>query len=439
MVSSNKGIAPGAELDQLEVWPPTTGIKEHNDLSDIPTGTATIHQLFEQQAAKTPQAIALCHNGGEISFSVLNARANQMARYLRRQGVGAETLVGICLERSIEMVLGILAILKAGGAYVPIDPSYPTHRLDLIVQESRACFFVTTSGLATRLTKNAAKVLCLDSDWTEFCYEGAENLGICAGSSSAAYVIFTSGSTGLPKGVMGLHRATVNRLLWMWRQFPFEANEVCCQKTSLSFVDSVCEIFGGLLQGLRTVILPSTDMLELIDQVSREQVTRIVLVPSLLMAVLETEVITAGGMSAVKVWVSSGEELTAKLKTDFLNKVGRTRLLNLYGSTEVAGDVTWHEVSGKESSDSLVPIGRAIDNCYVYVLDPTLKQVPRGVVGEICAGGESLARGYLNSAGETAERFIPDPYNKLPGQRIYRTGDRGRFVRRGELQYKGRL
>jgi len=405
---------------------------------------ACIHELFEAQAAGSPAGVALIWGGREVSYGELNRRANQLAHHLRGQGVGPEAAVGVCLERSVEMVVGLLAVLKAGGAYVPLDPRYPGARLELMMADA-GVELLLTDELGEQLQPGLGagrEVINLGQDWSEWSGAAETNPEQVVGAENLAYIIYTSGSTGTPKGVLGTHRGAVNRFDWMWEQYPFAAGEVCCQKTSLSFVDSVWEVWGPLLRGVPTVLLEDEvvkDPAALIARLGAGEVTRIVLVPSLLRVLLESEGELGARLPRLQLWVSSGEALSGELVEQFRAGLGSARLLNLYGSAEVAADATCWEVPGAGAAGTaVVKIGRGIGNTQVYVLGAEQELVPVGVVGEVYVGGVGLARGYQRGGGQTAERFVPDGVSGAAGRRLYRTGDLGRLSRDGELEYVGR-
>ncbi len=400
-----------------------------------------IHQLFEAQVERTPNAIAVVFEDQQLTYCELNARANQLAHYLRKHGVKPEVLVGICTERSSEMVTGLLGILKAGGAYVPLDPTYPKERLAFMLEDAKVLLLLTQECLLENLPKYEAKVICLDSDWDIIAEESQKNPASGTTSENAAYVIYTSGSTGRPKGVPGLHRGAVNRFNWMWQTCPFEAGEVCCQKTSLSFVDSVWEIFGPLLQGVRVVIIPDEIVKappRLIRTLADNEVTRIVLVPSLLRVMLDCGNLQSQ-LPQLRIWVTSGEALSKELCQRFFEARPQSSLLNLYGSSEVSADVTWYDTSLMSEENSSVPIGRPVSNIQIYILDHYLNPVPIGVPGELYVGGDGLAHGYLNRPELTLEKFIPNPSSHEPDARLYKTGDLVRYLADGNIEFLGRM
>jgi amino acid adenylation domain-containing protein len=396
----------------------------------------SIVSLFEAQVARSPEGIALVCEGKELSYQALNRRSNQLGRYLGRLGVGPETRVGICMDRSIEMVLGLLAILKAGGTYVPLDPAYPKDRLDYMVNDAGLKVLLSQERLVPRLPLNQAQIVCLEN-WIALAGESQEDLSVQVTPDNLAYVIYTSGSMGKPKGVSATHRGAVNRFAWMWKTYPFGAQEVCCARTSLSFVDSVWEIFGPLLSGIRTVIIPEDklkDTFQLITTLAEHRVTRLVLVPSLLHAMLESFDNLGEKLPELKYWVTSGEALAADLCQRFRESMPDSILLNLYGSSEVAGDVTCFD-TGKGASFQCVPIGRPIANTQTYIVDRHLQPVPVGVPGELLVGGDGLARGYHNLPELTAEKFIPNPFNNQRGTRLYKTGDLARYLPDGNIEF----
>lgn len=424
---------------------------EWNDTQEDSVPDKCIHQLFEIQAEQTPDAPALIWptvpstkmklNGhAQLTYRELNERANQLAHYLRKLGVGPGVLVGICLERSFEMIIGLLGILKAGGVYVPLDPTYPRDRLAFMLEDTQAPLLLTQQRLVPDIPNHNARVVCIDADWQSIAQENRLNPAVAVEPAAAAYAIYTSGSTGKPKGVLGLHSGAVNRFHWMWSTYPFASTEICCQKTSLNFIDSLWEIFGPLLQGVPLVLIPdeiSKDPYQLIQVLVDYQITRIVVVPSLLRMILDAHDNLQSRLPHLKYWTTSGEALPLELYQQFRKSMPESILLNLYGSSEVTADATWFDTSTNDVH-SVIPIGRPITNMQTYILTPGLQPVPIGIPGELYIGGVGLAQGYLNRPKLTDERFIPNPFNPEPGARLFKTGDIARYLPDGNIEFLGR-
>jgi nonribosomal peptide synthetase protein BlmIV len=395
---------------------------------------ATVHELFEEQARATPDAIALRHDGRGVTFGCLNARANRLAAGLTAAGAGPERVVGVLMERSIETVAALLAVLKSGAAYLPLDPSHPPERVQSLVSESGAGWVITTAALAGRLAADPRTVII---DGPAGAGRGADNPAVPMSAGNLACVIFTSGSTGRPMGVQIPHRALVNRLRWMWRAYPFAPGEQAVHKTALSFVDSIWEIFGPLLRGVPSQIVAAgavADPHRLAAALAGAGASRVVAVPSLLRALLDAEPRLDGTLPALRVWVSSGEPLTAELAARFHTALPGRLLLNLYGSTEVTADVTAAEVP---AGTTRVLIGRPIDGAEVSLVDAAGHAVPPLIAGELVVSGAAVTRGYHRAAA-TAAKFVPDPAGR-PGSRRFRTGDRARARPGGVLEFLGRL
>src|ERR1043165_5511698 len=432
---------PLREISFLEQAELNRVLIEWNETTTSSEETICLHQVFEKQVRRAGERIAVKYGDNVISYRELNQRANKLAGILVARGVKSEAIVGICLNRSIETYVGILAVLKAGGAYLPLDPVYPGERLQFMARDSELTLLLTQRSLVEKFAGTTAPVLLLDALQDELAAMSGENPGLNADPDNLAYLMYTSGSTGQPKGVAATHRATMNRCSWMWRVYPFGPDEVCCQKTSLSFVDSVWEIFGPLLQGTASVIIPDAilkDPFLFVETLGAHRVTRLVLVPSLLRVLLETVPELEQKLPQLRLWVTSGEALPADLVEKFTRQLPDSVLLNLYGSSEVAADVTCYQVAGGESSKS-VPIGRPIANTEIYILDSQMQPTPIGVVGHLYIGGTNLARGYHKRPDLTAERFVVHPFSKAGGGRLYRTGDLACYRPDGNIEYRGRV
>ncbi|HST59480.1 MAG TPA: amino acid adenylation domain-containing protein, partial [Longimicrobium sp.] len=398
-----------------------------------------VHALFQAQAARTPDAAAVTAAGRVLSYAELNAQANRIARHLVRLGVGPETRVGLCLERGVEMVAALLGVLKAGGAYVPLDPDYPAERLAFMLADSGAAVLVTEAGLRDRLPAPAGmQVVTLEDARAALAAEGTADLDGGAQPGNLAYVIYTSGSTGRPKAVGVPHGALANHMAWMQDAYPLAADDRVLQKTPLTFDASVWEFYAPLLAGATLVMAgpeAHRDPAELLRNLADERITILQGVPAYLGAVLD-----AGGTEHVRSLrrlFSGGEALPAELAERAARAFG-AQVVNLYGPTETCIDATSHVfVAG--AAGGQVPIGRPVANTRAYVLDAGLAPVPAGIPGELYIGGAQVTRGYLGRPGLTAERFVPDPFASVAGARLYRTGDRVRWLADGTLAYLGRL
>ncbi|HLW00769.1 MAG TPA: amino acid adenylation domain-containing protein [Ktedonobacterales bacterium] len=391
-------------------------------------------QLFEAQAERTPEATAVIdEEENRLTYKQLNERANQLAHYLRQLEVGPEVLVGLCVDRSVEMLVGLLGILKAGGAYVPLDPTYPSERLAFMLEDSHATVLVTQEPLRAQLPTGSLNVVSLDGDQAHLAEQPRENLPPSAQPDNLAYVIYTSGSTGKPKGVQVLQRALVNFLLSMQQQPGLAADDRLLAVTTLSFDIAGLELLLPLSVGAQVIVVSrdtAANGAALALALERSQATVMQATPVTWRLLLETG--WQGSLSLKA--LCGGEALPLDLARQLLARCGS--LWNLYGPTETT---IWSTVRQVTREDSLVSIGRPIANTQVYVLDGQLQPAPIGVPGELYIGGEGLARGYLHRPELTSERFIPHPFSQTPGARLYRTGDLARFLPTGELEHLGRL
>jgi amino acid adenylation domain-containing protein len=401
----------------------------------------TIHGAFEQQCLHTPDQVALRYGDQQVTYRELNQQAERIAARLRQLGVAPESIVAVCLDRSPSLVASLLGILKAGSAFLAIEPGSPEHRLAFLLADSGASLLITEQRRLPAFPQQLPQLLLIDRDGESIASANGDNSSIDGRPDNLAYLIYTSGSTGNPNGVFAPHRGLLNRLRWMWARYPYKEGEVCCQKTSLAFVDSIAEIFGPLLAGVPLVIIPEETRtgspLELLRMLEECGITRLVAVPGVLAALLDGIRSLGWAPARLKYWISSGDILPAELASQFAQLVPRGILLNLYGSTEVAADVAFYEVSA-DTHLGPIPIGRPIANTKIYVLDGHMQPVPIGVSGELYVGGAGLARGYSNQPELTAQRFVPDPFGP-PGSRLFKTGDLARYRADGNLQFLGRI
>ncbi|MGC5284691.1 amino acid adenylation domain-containing protein [Micromonospora sp. DT231] len=435
-VSALDLLAP-AERELLAGW---------NDTAHDFPRQQTLHAPIEERAARTPDAVALRLAGRSVTYAELNAAANRVAHRLRACGVGPETLVGVCAERSVELVAGLLGVLKAGGAYLPLDPEYPADRLAFMVTDAAAPVVLVQAHLRDVLPTTDATVLALDDEavWAD---QPTSDPTPTAGPAHLAYVIYTSGSTGRPKGVPNTHRGIVNRLDWMQRTYRLGADDAVLQKTPASFDVSVWEFFWPLREGARLVLAEPgghKDAGYLRDLLVSERVTTAHFVPSMLTVFLAEDGVEAA--TALRRVICSGEELPLAAARDFTARLPGCGLHNLYGPTEAAIDVSsWACDPALLAEVASVPIGAPISNVRLHVLDARGNPCPVGVAGELHIGGVGLARGYHRRAALTAERFVPDPFSGEPGARLYRTGDLARWqVAPGDrpggvLEFLGRI
>lgn len=421
---------------------------EWNDTKSDYPDTICIHQLFESQVQQTPEAIALVFEAQELTYNQLNRQANRLAHALQAVGVGPDVLVGVCMERSLEMVIALLGILKAGGAYVPLDPTYPRERLDYMIHDAHMPVLLTQTRLLDLLPKDTMQLICLDSPDLQHTFAlplagnlSEENPISNVQPDNLVYMIYTSGSTGKPKGVMNIHRSLSNRLHWMQQAYQLTPADHILQKTPFSFDVSVWEFFWPLLTGARLVVARPgghQDPTYLVSIIAEQHITTLHFVPSMLQAFLmDTELQRCTNLKRV---ICSGEALTLELQERFFKHfdANSTELHNLYGPTEAAIDVTYWQCR-PESNQWIVPIGYPIANTQIYILDRSHRPVPIGVPGELYIGGIGLARGYFNRPELTAEKFIPDPFNQQAGARLFKTGDLARYRADGAIEFLGRI
>ncbi len=403
--------------------------------------------LFAAQVAQRPHATAFLTDEATLTYAQLNQRADQLAHVLGAAGVAKGAIVGVCLPRTFDAVVALLAIFKVGGVYLPLDPAYPHARLAFMLTDSQAPVVITTTQLQSSLSTNRATMVCLDTLPAQ-----PSSLPVAVVPSQPddpAYIIYTSGSTGQPKGAVIPHRQILNRLWWMWRAYPFQADDMSCQKTALNFVDSLWELLGPLLQGSPTVILADEvvrDPQRLIQSLAQHAVTRLWLVPTLLRLLLQNAPDLGARLPHLRFLVASGEALPTALFEQVQAQMPHATLYNLYGTSEV-WDATWYdpqESPGTERTNSTMPIGKPLDNVQTYILDAQQQPVPIGVTGELYVGGAGLATGYHNRPDLTQARFVTVDQLQItepttsPGPRLYKTGDLARYQPDGNIEFMGR-
>jgi amino acid adenylation domain-containing protein/FkbH-like protein/non-ribosomal peptide synthase protein (TIGR01720 family) len=429
------------EFEQIEILDNWAGGAASFDVS------ATLHRRFEAQVARTSDAEAVVFEGAVLSYGELNARANQLAHRLQRLGVGPDVLVGLCTDRSVDLVVGILGILKAGGAYVPLDPAYPPDRLGFLLEDSGVEVIVAQEQQLRALTPHEAEVVRIDTDASDIARESTENPESRAGPEHLAYIIYTSGSTGKPKGVPISH-ANVARLFEAtdaW--YGFGSEDVWTLYHSFAFDFSVWEIWGALLHGGRLVIVPywvSRSPQAFHDLLREEKVTVLNQTPTAFRQLIQADQASGAHPSemTLRYVIFGGEALDLQSLRPWFERYGKSGplLVNMYGITETTVHVTYRPISSEDVESAVGSVvGRPIPDLRVYLLNSAQQPVPIGVPGEICVGGAGVARGYLNRPALTAERFVPNPFRGEAGEKLYRSGDLGRWLPNGDLEYLGRI
>jgi amino acid adenylation domain-containing protein len=437
-----RAIVAAAPDTRLDALPMLTGDERRQVVAEFNATAAdyprhgSIDRAFEAQAASTPDAIAVECGGERLTYAALNARANQLARYLRRAGVGPDVPVAVCLDRSPSLIVALVGIVKAGGAYVPLDAGYPAERLELMMADTASPVLITDSRLARTLPSGTATVICLDSAADAIAREGVDDLSSTTGPDHLAYVIYTSGSTGRPKGAAVPHRGVL-RLVFSPNYVELGPSERLLQLAPISFDASTLEVWGALLRGGCCVLFPervptAPELRRVLDE---HRVTTLWLTASLFNALIDEAPETLRGVRQV---LTGGEALSVAHIQRAQRALPDTRLINGYGPTESTTFACCHAIPRPLGEVPSVPIGRPIQNTRVYVLDADFEPVPGGVAGELFIGGDGLARGYWNRAALTAERFVPDPFAADPGSRLYRTGDRVRWRADGTIEFLGR-
>jgi amino acid adenylation domain-containing protein len=397
----------------------------------------TLVQLFEQQVRNSPNDLAVVFEEKTLSFSALNRQANQLARYLQSKGVGPESLVGICVERSIQMMVGLLGIWKAGAAYVPLDPAYPAQRLQQMMDDCRARLLLTQESVAAALPETAAGLIYLDRDWPQIGAHPEDDLAVPIRAENLAYVIYTSGSTGKPKGVMVRHNGVANFAAGMDDCLAHDIQGTWLAVTSLSFDISVLELLWTLSRGFRVILQTggiAGEVESVLKQIRKHEVTHFQCTPSMAgLLLLDPEApATLAGLRKILV---GGEHLPLHLASQ-LQQIVRGQVINMYGPTETT---IWSSSWALHENMANVAIGRPLANTQLYVLDENMEPVPIGAAGELYIGGHGIARGYLSRPELTAEKFVPDHLGQAPGERLYRTGDLARHRADGTIEYLGRI
>ncbi|MEH2060570.1 MAG: amino acid adenylation domain-containing protein [Nostoc sp.] len=420
-------------------------VEWNNTQVDYP-GEYCIHELFEAQVERSPDAIAVVFEDEQLTYGELNHRANQLAHYLQKVGVGSEVLVGICVERSLEMVIGILGILKAGGAYVPLDPAYPPERLVFILQDAQIPILLTQQCLIENLPKNYTRVVCLDTDWESRVQESQQNLISNYRTDNLAYIIYTSGSTGQPKGVLVNHANVVRLFAATESWYHFNQEDVFLLFHSIAFDFSVWELWGALLFGGQLVIVPyslSRSPEDFYKFLSTQQVTVLNQTPSAFRQLIQAEELLGDTKKlSLRLVIFGGEALKLQSLRPWFERHGDRfpQLVNMYGITETTVHVTYRPLTMADLE--IAPgsvIGRPIPDLQIYLLDQHGQPVPIGVMGEMYIGGAGVARGYLNRPELTALRFIPNSFGDKPNARLYKSGDLARYLSNGDIEYLGRI
>jgi amino acid adenylation domain-containing protein len=417
-------VLTSKEQKMLTAW--------NNTQADFPDNKC-IHHLFEEQVSKTPDAPAVLFEDKTLTYRQLNAKANQLANYLHKLGVGPETLIGLCIERSIEMIVGILGVLKAGGAYIPFDPTYPKARLNYMLVDSRTPVLLTQEKLLKQLEVAELQTVCLDTEWGKICQECEESPTSKVAPDNLAYMIYTSGSTGRPKGTLLQHQGLCNFVWEYIKTLKLGSGNRFLQFASISFDASVAEIFPTLasgatlyLIGRETAMAPAK-----LYEFLRDQAITVAILPPAILSLCQGR-----DLSALKSIVSAGESCSIEIVAKWAP--GR-HFFNGYGPTETTVGPTRYFVNAHTQTEENIPIGRPIPNMQVYILDSNLNQVPIGVPGELYIGGVGLARGYFKRPDLTAEKFVPNRFSEGPGARLYRTGDLARYRADGNIEFLGRI
>ena len=428
------------EISRIDILSPEERgrlLNQWNDTAADYGKVECLHRLFEQQVARTPSSLALMFNDISLTYQELNERANQLAHYIIAQGGGPDSIIGVFMERSLEMVIALFGIMKAGAAYLPLEPDLPGRRLSFILEESRTRLLLTRKHLQEKLPFFNGVVFNLDAEPSLLSEWSREDPKSNTAPDKLAYIIYTSGSTGKPKGVMIEHQGVFNRLKWMQEKYRLQPNERVLQKTPFGFDVSVWEFFWPLLEGATLVVAPPEahrDPVKLCWVIRQHAITTIHFVPSMLRLFLDTN--EAAACKSLRRVFCSGEALSWSLRSAFFERLN-CELHNLYGPTEATVDVSYWDCR-QQAYPGKVPIGYPVGNTQLYILDEYLQPVPVGVTGDLYIGGVQVARGYLRRDELTRERFLPDPFDSSGKGRLYKTGDLARHLPDGAIEYIGR-
>ncbi len=442
VVLESIAVAPDAPIGEIELLSGPERqqmIVEWNDTGCDYPDHATIQELFDAQADARPDAVALILGDRTMTYRELRTSSNKLAHHLIGLGVGARTRIGIAIPRSFDLLVAVLATVKAGGVYVPLDPEYPRERIRLIIEDADAGVILTVRDVMSSLPETDGQQICVDD--LDTADESDADPEIRSTTDDPLFITFTSGSTGRPKGVINHHRGALNRLQWQWDTFPLEPGEVGGQKTTLNFVDHVFEIWGTLLRGHALALIPDDvvkDPSRLVEVLGSYDIRRIAIVPSYLTVLLDVVPDIGARLPRLRYWAGSGEPTSGALARRFRTALPDAILLNFYGMSEATVDATWYDDRWDIECPTL-PIGKPIANMRAYVLDHARRPVPIGVPGEIYVGGVGVAHGYVGRPDLTNERFLTNPYEDEHDGRFYRTGDLGRWLPSGHIEYLGRI
>lgn len=402
-----------------------------------------MHEFFEQCVSEMPNATAVVYGSQQLTYGELNQKANQLANYLCKLGVGPDVLVGICLHRSLEMIIGILGTLKAGGAYVPLDPAYPHKRLATMMEELDLRVLLTRSDILSMLPANNLTSVCVDSDWGQIESENADNLSQAVSGRNLCYVIFTSGSTGKAKAAAVVHGGWTNLMHWFVTEFNISPADKVLVISSFSFDITQRSIVMPLIRGAQLHLLPSNyyDPALIVRTIAEQGITRMNCAPSTFYPLVENSRETFSKLQSLRTLFLGGEAISASRIRDWAESRERcAEVVNVYGAAECSDVSTFYILKDYQRYvEGSVPIGKPISNTQVYLLDESLNPVAFGVPGEICIAGDGVGRGYINDTALTEQKFVTDPFSRGPASRLYRTGDLGRFSGDGNLEFIGRV